>query len=81
MRLGVDTLRERLKGKDKKETTENYLLFLIFVGGLLFSIGMFSSIFIQKYIPALLCMFGSLVAFLSFIGIIILWILEEVKGE
>jgi hypothetical protein len=77
----LGTWKDKLKGKDKFETWENYLMLTIFVGAITLSVGIGLTIITPKGIPAIVAMLGSLVSFLAAVGLIVLWILKEFFGE
>lgn len=73
--------REKLKGKDKIETLENYSILSIFLGGIILSFGIGSTIITSKGWPVILAMLGALIAFLSTLALIFIWLIREFKGE
>jgi hypothetical protein len=66
-----------LKGSDKYETAENYALTSALIGGLILSSGIASSALNPKGISAILAMMGTLIAFLSTVILIIVWIVKD----
>jgi len=77
LRVGLDTLKEKLKGKDKFETMENCSIVGIVVGVIILSSGFFVSMINPKGIAAILLMFGSFLSFISTVGLVIVWLLKE----
>ena len=76
----LDTWKEKIKGKDRIETWENYSILLIVLGAAIMSIGLGLTILTPKGIPAILAMMGSALSFLSTVSLIIAWLVREVKG-
>jgi len=70
----------KLKGKDRFETLENYSILFIFVGAIILSTGIGLNILNPKGLSTILSMFGSLIAFISTIALIIIWLLKEFKS-
>ena len=70
-----------LKAKSKFEKAEGYCILSLIVGSLMLSSGIGLSIITPKGIPAILAMLGSLIAFLSTVGLIFTWLLKEMFGE
>jgi hypothetical protein len=66
-----------LKGSDKYETTENCALAGVLVGALVLSSGIGLSALNTKGIPAILAMMGSLIAFLSTVILIVVWVVKD----
>jgi hypothetical protein len=66
-----------LKGSDKYETTENCALAGVLVGALVLSSGIGLSALNTKGISAILAMMGSLIAFLSTVILIVVWIVKD----
>jgi hypothetical protein len=76
----VGTWIGKLKGKDRFETLENYSILFIFVGAIILSAGIGLNILNPKGLSAILSMFGSLIAFISTIALIFIWVLKEFKS-
>jgi hypothetical protein len=76
----VGTWIGKLKGKDRFETLENYSILFIFIGAIILSAGIGLNILNPKGLSAVLSMFGSLIAFVSTIALIIVWLLKEFKS-
>ena len=72
---------DRLKGKNKSETTENYVIAIILIGALMLSAGIGLSTLSPNGIPAILSMLGSFITFTFTIILILLWLVKEFKGE
>ena len=77
MRVGLDTLKEKLKGKDKFETMENCSIVGIVVGVIILSSGFFVSIINPKGLAAILLMFGSFLSFISTVALVLAWLVKE----
>lgn len=80
MNLGLGTWKEKIKGKDRYETIENYLIVAIAVGVLILTAGFLLSILNPKGISAILLMLGSFVSFVSTVVIVIVWVVKELRG-
>ena len=80
MKNVVGTWIGKLKGKDRFETLENYSILFIFIGAIILSSGIGLNILNPKGLSAILSMFGSLIAFVSTIALIIVWLLKEFKS-
>jgi len=72
--------KEKLRGKDKYETAENYSIAGIAVGVVLISIGFLLTTFYLKGIPVILLMIGSFLSFIFTVAIVFVWLLKELKG-
>jgi hypothetical protein len=70
----------QLKGKDKYETAENFSILFIIIGAIILSSGIGLTIINPKGISAILAMFGSLIAFLSTVALIFVWLIKEIFG-
>jgi vacuolar-type H+-ATPase subunit I/STV1 len=70
-----------LDSKDKLKKAEGYSILSLFIGAATLSLGIGLSILNTKGIPAILAMLGSLWAFLSTIGLIIVWLMKEWRSE
>ncbi len=70
---------EKLKGKDKLETCENISIILIFIGGLILSVGIGSTIITPKGFTVILAMVGAFISFVSTLILIVIWFLKEVR--
>jgi len=70
-----------INSKDKLERAEGYCILSIFVGAVFLSLGIGLSILNTKGISAILAMLGSVLAFLSTIGLIIVWLMKEWRSE
>jgi hypothetical protein len=66
-----------LKGSDKYETAENYALAGVLLGALLLSSGIGLTALNTKGLPVILAMMGSLIAFLSTVIVIVVWIVKD----
>jgi len=66
-----------LKGSDKYESAENFALLGVLIGALVLSSGIGLSALNTKGISAILAMMGSLIAFLSTVILIIVWIVKD----
>jgi hypothetical protein len=76
----LGTWLDKLKGKDKFETMENYSILSILIGSAILSIGLALTIFTPKGLPAILAMLGSLIAFISTVILILIWLAREILG-
>ena len=70
-----------LKNKDKLEKAEGFCILSIFAGAAVLSLGIGLSILNTKGISAILTMLGSLLAFLSTLALIIVWLMKEWRSE
>lgn len=75
MKKGEDT------GKGKLARAENYCIYGVLAGTIVFSTGIGLSILNPKGISAILAMIGSFIAFMSTISLVIVWLIQEWKGE
>ena len=66
-----------LKGSDKYETMENCALAGVLAGALILSFGIGLTSLSEKGLPAILAMMGSLIAFLSTVILIVVWIVKD----
>ncbi len=66
-----------LKGSDKYETAENYSLLGVVLGAVSLSSGIGLAAFSSQGIPAILAMMGSLIAFISTVILIFVWIVKS----
>jgi hypothetical protein len=71
----------KLKGKDRFETAENYSILSILIGALILSLGIGLTIITPKGFPAILAMLGSLIAFVSTVALILVWLVKEFSGD
>jgi uncharacterized YccA/Bax inhibitor family protein len=82
MRLkGVqDMLKDllKIKGKDKLETAENFLILLLFVCSISLSIFIGIAGVIPKGWPVVGIMISSFFIFISIISLVVIWIIREV---
>jgi ABC-type transport system involved in multi-copper enzyme maturation permease subunit len=77
LKLGLGIWKEKLKGKDKFETAENYSILGIFLGAMVLSSGFLVSIISPKGLAAILLMFGSMLSFISTVALILVWLTRE----
>ncbi|MEM5879090.1 MAG: hypothetical protein QXU74_01180 [Candidatus Aenigmatarchaeota archaeon] len=77
MKLGLDMLKEKLKGKDKFETAENYSILGILAGIVLLSSGFLLSILNTRGLSAVLLMLGSFLSFISTVALVLVWLIRE----
>lgn len=80
MKNVLGTWLGKLKGKDKFETAENYSILSILIGAIMVSVGIGLTIITPKGLPAILAMLGSLIAFLSTVALILVWLAKEFFG-
>ena len=66
-----------LKGDSKYETAENYALAGVLAGALILSSGIGLAAVNNQGIPVVLAMLGSLIAFLSTVFLIIVWVVKD----
>ena len=71
----------QLKGKNKYETAENYSILFIVIGAIILSSGIGLTVLGSKGIFAILAMLGSLIAFLSTVALIFVWLVKEIFGS
>lgn len=69
----------RLKGKDRFDTIENYLIFLIFIGALFLSTGIGLTVISPKGFSIILAMMGALISFIFTVVLILFWLIKEFK--
>jgi len=69
--------RYLLKAETKYEKYENLMMLLLIIGASMLSVGIGLSILSPKGISAILAMFGSFLAFISTVGLIIVWTIKE----
>lgn len=72
---------QKLKGKNKLETIENYSILFIFAGAAILSLGIGLNIISTKGFSAILAMLGALVSFLSTVALIVVWVMKEFEKE
>ncbi|MEM5766257.1 MAG: hypothetical protein QW423_01320 [Candidatus Aenigmatarchaeota archaeon] len=70
-------LKEKLKGKNKFETTENYSILGITIGIIVLSSGFLMSIINPKGLASILLMLGSFLIFISTVVLVFVWVLKE----
>ncbi len=70
-----------LNEKSRYAKIESYLIYILLVSALVMSVGIGLTIFKTQGISAVLSMLGALMSFLSTIGLIVVWILQEINGE
>jgi uncharacterized YccA/Bax inhibitor family protein len=68
----------KIKGKDKLETAENFLILLLFVCSISLSIFIGISGVIPKGWPVVGIMMSSFFIFISIISLVVIWIIREV---
>lgn len=81
MKNVLGTWLGKLKGKDRFETAENYSILSILIGALILSLGIGLTIITPKGLPAILAMLGSLIAFVSTVVLILVWLVKEFSGD
>ncbi len=69
-----------LKG-NRYEKAEGYLIYILLAGALVMSTGIGLTVVNSKGLSVILAMSGALISFLATIGLIVVWILQEVSGE
>lgn len=71
----------KLKSKDGLERSEGFCILFIFIGAITLSLGIGLSILNPKGISAIIAMLGSVLAFLSTLALIIVWLVKEWSSE
>lgn len=71
----------KLKDKSKMNRVEGFCIVFLLGGALLLSLGILLSILNTKGISAIIAMFGSLIAFISTVVLIITWFVKDFVGE
>lgn len=69
----------KLKGSNKFETAENYSIFAIFIGAVLFALGILLNVVSTKGISTMLSMLGALISFVSTVSLVVIWAVKEFK--
>lgn len=77
MKLGLGTLKEKLKGKDKFEFVENCCILGVVIGIVIFSSGFLLAIINPKGLSAILLMSGSALSFISTVALVFSWLIKE----
>lgn len=72
--------KDKLKGKDKYETFENYSILFIALGAVMISVGIGLTVITTKGFPVILTMLGSFIAFISTIALVVTWLVRELFG-
>lgn len=72
---------EKLRGKDKLETAENYFIAAIIVGAAILSLGIGLNAVSTRGFTVILAMLGAVVSFVSTIGLIAVWVIRELKEK
>jgi hypothetical protein len=80
-KMSFQKIVSKLKGKDKFETAENFSIVGIVFGALVLTSGIGLTIVTPKGLPAILAMLGSLIAFLSTVALVFVWLAREFFGE
>lgn len=71
------TWKDKLKGKDKFETSENFSILFIALGAVMITLGIGLTVVSTKGFPVILAMLGSFIAFISTIALIVTWLVRE----
>jgi len=71
----------RLKGKNKYETAEIFSILFIVIGAAMLGSGMIMSGFNQFGLSAILAMLGTLIAFLSTVALVFVWLIKEFSSD
>ena len=66
-----------LKSKKKIDRVEGFCIIFLLAGSLILSLGIVLSILNSKGISAILAMFGSLVAFISTVALVLVWFVKD----
>ena len=70
-----------LKGKDKYETLENYLIGLIVLGAVLFGAGIGMSAISTKGFSTITSMIGIFASFIFTVALVFLWVAKDIFGN
>ena len=71
----------KLKSENKLKRVEGFCILSVFLGAGVLSLGIGLSILNPKGISAILSMLGSVLAFLSTLVLIIVWLVKEWRSE
>lgn len=74
-------LLDMMKSNKKLEKIEGYDILFLIVGSLIMSSGIGLTIITTKGIPAIMAMLGALIAFLSTVSLVFIWLLQEFFGD
>lgn len=80
MKSVLGTWKDKLKGKDRHETLENFSILFIFIGAIILSFGIGLSVISQR-LSAILSMTGAWVAFISTVALIFIWTVKEFRSD
>jgi len=75
----LDMLKDKIFGKNRKETLENVLILILLSFSLLLSISIALSALWPKGIIAVLAMVSSFFIFITTILLVLLWLVEVIK--
>ena len=70
----------RLKGRNRRETLENYSIGGIIFGALVLSLGIGLTALNPKGLSTIIAMMGALLSFMSSVTLVISWLLKELFG-
>jgi len=70
-----------LKGKNKYETLENWLISLIVLGAVLFGAGVGMSALNTKGISTITAMLGIFVSFIFTVVLVFVWVAKDIFGQ
>ena len=74
MKIGLGTL----KGKNKFETLENYLIALIVLGAVLFGAGIGMTAINSKGISTVTAMLGVFISFIFTVALVFVWVAKDI---
>ena len=77
MKIGLGML----KGKNKYETLENWLILLIVLGAVLFGAGVGMSALNTKEISTITAMLGIFVSFVFTVVLVFVWVAKDIFGQ
>lgn len=77
----LGTWKDKLKGKDKYETWENYSILFIVIGVLVLSLGIGLTVISPRGVSAIMAMAGSFISFISIVILILVWLIKELFGD
>ena len=79
--LNVIKTLKNLKSSNKFETLENYSMLGIIFGALVFAGGIGLTAITTSGIPAIITMFGAVIAFCASVFLVFVWLAKEIFGK
>ena len=79
--MRLKNVLDMLKGEDKYDTWENYLIFSILIGAVMLSMGIGLTAISPAGAPAILAMLGALISFIAIIALILLWLAKDIFSD